>query len=95
MEGTEFQIVVWTQLQKIPYGTTISYSQLAERIDNPKASRAVGQANNANVFAIVVPCHRVIGADGSLVGYASGVERKQQLLAMEKSYAPESSNALF
>lgn len=95
MEGTEFQITVWTQLQKIPYGTTVSYSQLAERIDNPKASRAVGQANNANVFAIVVPCHRVIGADGSLVGYASGVERKQQLLAMEKSYAPESSNALF
>ena len=95
IEGTEFQQDVWKELQKIPYGTTISYAGLAEKIGNPKASRAVGQANNANPFAIVIPCHRVIGADGTLVGYASGVERKQNLLAMEKSYAPESSNALF
>ena len=62
---------------------------------NPKAPRAVGQANFANPFAVIIPCHRVIGADGSLVGYAAGLERKQKLLAMEKSYAPESTNSLF
>ncbi|NLA15505.1 MAG: lipid-A-disaccharide synthase [Bacteroidales bacterium] len=93
--GTEFQKTVWQELRNIPYGTTVSYLQLAEAIGNPKASRAVGQANNANPFGIVIPCHRVIGADGTLVGYASGIERKQNLLAMEISFAPESSNALF
>ena len=95
IEGTDFQKNVWEHLKKIPYGTTISYAELARRTGNPKAARAVGQATNANPFAIVIPCHRVIGADGSLVGYASGLGRKQKLLGMEKSYAPESSNALF
>ena len=95
IEGTDFQKHVWSALQRIPYGTTITYAELADMIDNPKATRAVGQANYANPFAVVIPCHRVIGSDGSLVGYAAGLERKQKLLAMEKSYAPESSNALF
>jgi methylated-DNA-[protein]-cysteine S-methyltransferase len=95
IEGTDFQKHVWSALQRIPYGTTTTYAELADMIDNPKATRAVGQANYANPFAVVIPCHRVIGSDGSLVGYAAGLERKQKLLAMEKSYAPESSNALF
>ncbi|HHV04487.1 MAG: lipid-A-disaccharide synthase [Bacteroidales bacterium] len=95
IEGTDFQKNVWANLLKIPYGTTISYAELAQMAGNPKATRAVGQANYANPFAIIIPCHRVIGADGSLVGYAAGLGRKQKLLAMEKSYAPESSNALF
>lgn len=95
IEGTDFQKTVWENLKNIPYGTTLSYAELAARSGNPKAARAVGQASNANPFAIVIPCHRIIGADGSLVGYASGLGRKQKLLAMEKSYAPESSNALF
>lgn len=95
IEGTEFQQNVWTNLTRIPYGTTVSYSELAEMSGNSKAARAVGQANNANPFAIIIPCHRVIGNDGSLVGYAAGLGRKQKLLAMEKSYAPESSNSLF
>ena len=95
IEGTDFQKHVWSALRRIPYGTTTTYAELADMIDNPKATRAVGQANYANPFAVVIPCHRVIGSDGSLVGYAAGLERKQKLLAMEKSYAPESSNALF
>lgn len=95
IEGTDFQKIVWKNLAKITYGTTISYAELAQMAGNPKATRAVGQANFANPFVIIIPCHRVIGIDGSLVGYAAGLKRKQKLLAMEKSYAPESSNALF
>ena len=82
-EGTEFQRKVWAELQRISYGTTISYGELARRIGQPTASRAVGLANGRNPIAILIPCHRVIGADGSLTGYASGVERKKWLLNRE------------
>ncbi len=95
IEGTEFQKTVWQQLATIPYGTTCSYSDLAVKCGSPKAARAVGQANNANPFALIIPCHRVIGNDGSLVGYAGGLDTKQKILAMEKTYAPESTNSLF
>lgn len=81
--GTSFQQAVWHQLQKIPYGEACSYQQLAIRIGRPKAARAVGRANNQNPIAIVCPCHRVIGADGSLVGYGGGLERKRYLLRHE------------
>ena len=85
--GTEFQLKVWDELQRIPYGTTISYGELAKRAGNPKGSRAVAQANHNNPVSIVVPCHRVINANGSLGGYASGPAIKQQLLDLEKNYA--------
>ena len=81
--GTEFQQRVWNMLTEIPYGATWSYGELAKHIDNPHASRAVGLANGRNPIAIVVPCHRVIGADGSLTGYGGGLERKLWLLAHE------------
>ena len=81
--GTPFQRQVWQALQAIPYGTTCSYSELANRIENPQAVRAVGAANGANPLAIIVPCHRVIGRDGSLTGYAGGLPRKQLLLELE------------
>ena len=83
--GTEFQESVWHALREIPYGETWSYAQLARRIGRPKAVRAVGLANGANPVGIVVPCHRVIGADGSLTGYAGGIERKRWLLAHESA----------
>ncbi|MGM9988278.1 MAG: methylated-DNA--[protein]-cysteine S-methyltransferase [Bacillaceae bacterium] len=83
LEGTEFQQRVWRALQAIPYGETRSYKQIAEMIGNPKASRAVGMANNKNPIPIIIPCHRVVGANGSLVGYAGGLEIKQQLLNIE------------
>jgi methylated-DNA-[protein]-cysteine S-methyltransferase len=81
--GTTFQTRVWRELTEIPYGQTWSYGQLAKRIDNPTASRAVGLANGRNPISILVPCHRVIGADGSLTGYGGGLERKRWLLAHE------------
>lgn len=81
--GTEFQKKVWNQLLKIPYGMTMSYGEIAAAIGNPKAGRAVGGANNKNPVPIIVPCHRVIGADGSLVGYGSGLDLKRKLLAIE------------
>lgn len=81
--GTEFQEKVWRELRRIPVGTTISYGELARRVGNPKARRGVGAANGRNPIAIVIPCHRVIGADGTLTGYASGVDRKRWLLAHE------------
>ncbi len=84
--GTEFQKKVWKELLKIPYGETISYKELAIRIGNERAQRAVGGANNKNKLAIIVPCHRVIGSNGSLVGYASGVDVKKMLLELEKSH---------
>jgi methylated-DNA-[protein]-cysteine S-methyltransferase len=84
LEGTQFQRCVWTALQSIPYGETISYGELAGRIGQPSASRAVGLANGRNPVAIVVPCHRVIGADGSLTGYGGGIDRKRYLLALEQ-----------
>lgn len=85
LQGTDFQRKVWAQLQQIPYGTTISYAQLAKAVDNPKACRAVGSANGKNPVAIVVPCHRVIASDGSPGGYAYGLEIKNQLLLLEKN----------
>ncbi|WP_375739580.1 methylated-DNA--[protein]-cysteine S-methyltransferase [Pseudomonas boanensis] len=81
--GTSFQQRVWQALQSIPYGTTTSYGELAQRIGNPKSVRAVGTANGANPIAIIIPCHRVIGRDGSLTGYAGGLERKALLLKLE------------
>ena len=83
MNGTEFQNTVWTELKKIPYAETISYSELANRIGNKKACRAVGMANSKNPFSIVVPCHRVIGANGTLTGYAGGLHLKRELLNFE------------
>ena len=85
MRGTDFQKRVWTALLDIPYGETRSYKQIAEAIHNPKGMRAVGMANNRNPLLIVVPCHRVIGANGSLVGYGEGLEMKEFLLRLEKS----------
>jgi methylated-DNA-[protein]-cysteine S-methyltransferase len=86
LDGTPFQRRVWRELVEIPYGETWSYGQLAKRIGNPNASRAVGLANGQNPISILVPCHRVIGADGSLTGYGGGLERKSWLLAHEGLY---------
>ncbi len=85
--GTPFQRIVWAALLDIPYGRTESYGELARRIGRPGASRAVGLANGRNPIAIVVPCHRVIGASGSLTGYGGGLERKRWLLALESRQA--------
>ena len=82
-EGTEFQRTVWRNLQDIPYGETISYGELAKRVGNPKASRAVGAANGQNPIPIVIPCHRVIGANGKLTGFGGGLPTKEALLALE------------
>ncbi len=86
--GTPFQLRVWAELQRIPYGATISYGELARRLGDPKLTRAVGAANGANPISIIIPCHRVIGADGSLTGYGGGLEVKRGLLALERG--PES-----
>ena len=86
--GTEFQHRVWTELQRIPYGGTISYRELAVRIGQPTATRAVARANAANPIAIIVPCHRVIGADGSLTGFGGGLERKRLLPYLEGARPP-------
>ena len=83
--GTEFQRRVWDELRRIPYGTTATYGEIAERLGDPLCVRAVGVANGRNPIAVVVPCHRVIGADGKLRGFAGGIERKQRLLALEES----------
>jgi methylated-DNA-[protein]-cysteine S-methyltransferase len=82
-EGTEFQRAVWSELRKIPYGETISYKELADRIGKPKAVRAVGAANGANPIPIIIPCHRVIGNDGSLTGFGGGLPLKKRLLELE------------
>jgi methylated-DNA-[protein]-cysteine S-methyltransferase len=81
--GTEFQVKVWDVLQKIPFGKTISYLQLAQKVGSKEHTRAVGLANGKNPIAIIIPCHRVIGADGKLTGYAGGMKRKQWLLEFE------------
>ena len=86
-DGTPFQQRVWKELCRIPFGTTISYRELATRVGQPNAMRAVGLANGRNPLAIVVPCHRVIGADGSLTGYGGGLDRKRYLLALERGDA--------
>lgn len=88
-EGTEFRQKVWKALQEIPYGETRSYKQVAQMIGNPKAARAVGMANNKNHIPIIIPCHRVIGSNGKLVGYALGLEIKQELLELEKATKEE------
>jgi len=85
VDGTEFQRKVWGQLSRIPYGKTLSYSDVAKKIKNDKAVRAVGTANGRNPLSIVVPCHRVIAADGTLGGYAGGLDVKTRLLEIEKS----------
>ena len=82
--GTDFQLATWEALLEIPYGETISYAELARRIGKPAAVRAVGAANGANPLPIVIPCHRVIGSDGRLVGYGGGLEIKRFLLALEQ-----------
>jgi methylated-DNA-[protein]-cysteine S-methyltransferase len=82
--GTEFQLCVWNTLPSIPYGSTWSYGELARRIGRPAAVRAVGGANHANPIAIIIPCHRVIGSDGKLVGYGGGLPIKNRLLALER-----------
>ena len=84
-QGTEFQENVWNELTKIPYGETTSYSKIAESTGNKNAVRAVGNANSQNPISIIIPCHRVIGADGSLVGYSGGIVKKKWLLDFERS----------
>ncbi|MBZ4667783.1 MAG: ogt [Defluviitaleaceae bacterium] len=85
-KGTAFQQKVWEALKKIPYGTTCSYKDIAEGIGNPRACRAVGMANNRNPIPIFIPCHRVIGANGKLVGYGGGLDIKEKLLEIEKKF---------
>ncbi|MBU5483224.1 methylated-DNA--[protein]-cysteine S-methyltransferase [Clostridium sp. MSJ-11] len=86
LEGTDFQKQIWSELMKIPYGRTLSYKELAIKIGNEKAVRAVGNANGRNIIWVIVPCHRVIGTNGSLTGYAGGLGVKQWLLEHEKSF---------
>lgn len=83
-EGTPFQLEVWRNLCEIPYGATVSYGELATRIGNPKACRAVGLANGSNPLPVVIPCHRVIGSNGKLTGYGGGLPIKEKLLALER-----------
>lgn len=89
IDGSEFQKRVWNELQKIPYGKTISYKSLSDKLGDVKAIRAVGKANGQNPIAIIIPCHRVIGANGSLVGYAGGLAIKEKLLHLEGALNPE------
>ena len=93
--GTPFQQQVWTALRHIPCGETISYGQLAARIGNPAAVRAVGLANGANPIGVAIPCHRVIGADGSLTGYGGGLHRKTWLLQHESAKSAKAQSTLF
>lgn len=86
--GTDFQKRVWMALRAIPYGEAVAYRDIAERIGSPKAVRAVGGANGCNPIAVIVPCHRVIGADGSLTGFGGGLDRKRFLLALERGEQP-------
>lgn len=83
--GSPFQVKVWQELLKIPYGTTITYRQLAERVGDVKSIRAVGRANGQNPIPIIVPCHRVMGSNGKLIGYGGGIEKKLFLLKLERS----------
>lgn len=83
LRGSEFQLAVWAEVGRIPYGSTVTYGEIAHMIGRPRASRAVGAANGANPIPIVIPCHRVIGSDGSLTGYGGGLARKRWLLAHE------------
>jgi methylated-DNA-[protein]-cysteine S-methyltransferase len=92
-EGTEFQRAVWNALEEIPFGETRSYGEIALAVGRPKAARAVGMANNRNPIAVIVPCHRVIGAGGALVGYAGGLERKTWLLDHEREARSANSSS--
>lgn len=85
LRGTTFQLSVWTQLRNIPYGETATYGEIAEAVGVPKGARAVGMANHANPVMLMVPCHRVIGSKGELVGFGCGLEMKQKLLSLEKA----------
>ena len=91
LQGTSFQREVWSRLQAIPYGETCSYGEIARAIGKPGAARAVGMANHENPVAVVVPCHRVVGSDGSLTGYAGGLDVKKRLLAIESQHQQKSS----
>lgn len=86
LTGTPFQLAVWKKLQNIPYGKTTSYKEIAQKMNKPKAYRAVGMANNKNPLPIIIPCHRVIGSNGKLIGYAGGLKLKNYLLELEKSH---------
>ena len=86
LTGTPFQLAVWKELQNIPYGQTTSYKKKDQKINKPKAYRAVGVANNKNPLPIIIPCHRVIGSNGKLIGYAGGLKLKNYLLELEKSH---------
>jgi methylated-DNA-[protein]-cysteine S-methyltransferase len=86
LEGTDFQKAVWRQLQKIPFGQTASYGDVARGVGSPRAFRAVGNANNKNPIPLIIPCHRVIGSDGKLVGFGGGIWRKEWLLDHEKRF---------
>lgn len=86
LTGTPFQLAIWKELQNIPYGQTTSYKEIAQKINKPKAYRAVGMANNKNPLPIIIPCHRVIGSNGKLIGYAGGLKLKNYLLELEKSH---------
>ncbi|HLK60441.1 MAG TPA: methylated-DNA--[protein]-cysteine S-methyltransferase [Chthonomonadaceae bacterium] len=90
--GTPFQKKVWQELQHIPYGATWSYGQLAAKLGNPNASRAVGRANATNPISVVVPCHRVIGTNGKLTGYGGGLPRKERLLRLEQEHLPANAD---
>lgn len=87
-EGTPFMRQVWQALLTVPYAHTASYKDIAEAIGNPKACRAVGMANNRNPIAIVIPCHRIVGSNGALVGYGGGLDLKERLLELERAYGP-------
>lgn len=86
LTGTPFQLAVWKELQNIPYGKTTSYKEIAQKINKPKAYRAVGMTNNKNPLPIIIPCHRVIGSNGKLIGYAGGLKLKNYLLELEQSH---------
>ncbi len=90
--GTPFQCKVWKKLQEIPYGETQSYLELARQLGNEKSIRAVASANGANALSIIVPCHRIIGSDGSLIGYAGGLHAKQKLLELEGAFSNDQLN---
>lgn len=95
LHGTPFQLTVWQALCTIPYGETVSYGQLADRIGRPTASRAVGLANGKNPISIIVPCHRVVGSTGDLTGYGGGLDRKRMLLSFEGGVRTRPQGALF
>jgi len=93
--GTAFQQRVWNALAKIPYGSTLSYRQLAEHIGAPKSVRAIAHATGCNPISLIIPCHRIIGSNGKLVGYAGGLERKQMVLDIEKKNSLSHANILY